>query len=198
MSVLSSPEYVSSGSRMTWTGQFSSGRAFNEHFAAPWDVGSIIAAVTSSLANKYQLVVEKSVDNISSIGFGGGSITLSLRTDIDRGDGENDDGLTDILNNVNDEFRAESTPFTNAVINNYTPPADPQQTGGGAPKSGTTINTGVPLATVDQQDAAKPTASNTHWYDSFLGKLEAGSVGVLIGAAVVVGLVIAVVVHGET
>lgn len=196
MSILSSPEYVSSGSRMTWTGSFSGGKAFNENsFEMPWDIGSVLATVTSNLANKYQLVIEKTENNIASIGFGGGSITLSLRTDIDRGDGETDDGLTDILNNVNDEFRALSCPFVTAVLNDYTPPANPQQSGGGA---GATVNTGAPVKTVDQQNVAKPAASNNHWYDSLLGKVEAGSVGFIIGSVAVVGLIIALMVHSET
>lgn len=181
MSILASPEYVSAGSRITWTGQFSGG--------VPWSPGDVISGITSHLSNKYQLAVEKSDNNISWVGVGGGSITLWLRTDSDRGDGEADDGLTDILNNVSDEFKAYNAPLTNASINNYTP-ADSSGRG--------TINTGTQLKTTTQQNADKPNQpSAPSWWDQFIGKIEAGSVGFVIGGVAVVAIIIVVVVKSE-
>lgn len=191
MSVLDSPEYVSAGSRMVWTGQFGGG-------VLPWSPDEISAAIKSSLANKYSLAVEKEVNNIPWLALSTGSITLYLRTDIDRGDGETDDGLTDILHNVDDEFKAEHAPLVTSVLNSYTPPANPQQSGGGA---GATVNTGAVLKTVDQQVATGAGPINnpiSSWWDGLVSKVEAGSVGFAVGAIAVVSLIIVIVVHSET
>lgn len=189
MSILATPEYVSSGSRMVWTGQFS---------GVPLSVGpsDLIAAVASTLANNYQLVVEKSDNNYSALTSSPTSITLYLRTDIDRGDGETDDGLTDILNNVNDAFKTNigalslyNPTLMSSSINSYTPaptqdnPAPVMQT------------TGTPLQTTAQVVASQP--ASTNWWDSLTTKLEAGSVGFLVGGAVVVGLVIYMMVRPQ-
>lgn len=177
MSVLASPEYVSEGSRMTWTGQFSSFLMMASE--TPNDAVSKVAA---SLKNMYNLIVEKSENGISWLGAGGGSITLYLRSDMDRGDGEQDDGLSDILGNVNAAFDAINCPVITAVINDYTP-AD----------TGAIQKTGVPLATVTEQqrqDAANNPPSGNSWWDNITGKLEAGSIGIVIGGAAVVVVLI--------
>jgi len=184
MSVLASPEYVSEGSRVTWTGQFGSTATANT-----WALTSsgMIQDVSAVLWNNYKLAVEKSENGMSYGGLGGGSITLYLRTDIDRGDGEVDDGLTDIMGNVADAFKQVGMPCINCSLNNYTP-ADSSGRG--------TVNTGTPLKTVPQQTSEnKPSPS---WWDDFVNKVEAGSIGFILGGVAVVGLIIIVVVKSET
>lgn len=183
MSILSSPEYVSAGSRMTWTGQF--GANYSYHLT----LADVIQAAASVLSNNYLLAVERNDNGVSWGGLGSGSITLSLRTDQDRGDGETDDGLTDILNNVSDAFKQVGYPPINAVINNYTP-ADNSGRG--------TINTGTPLKTVPQQEADKPKDNSPSWWDQLVSKVEAGSIGFALGGIAVVALIVVVVVHSET
>lgn len=183
MSVLASPEYVSEGSRVVWTGQFGSTATANT-----WALTSsgMIQDVSAVLWNSYKLAVEKSDNGLSWGGLSGGSVTLYLRTDQDRGDGEVDDGLTDILNNVSDAFKQIGFPCVNCSINKYTP-ADNSSRG--------TVNTGTPLATVQQQTANdKPSPS---WWDQFIGKVEAGSMGFILGGVAVVALIVVVVVKSE-
>lgn len=184
MSVLKTPEYVSEGSRIVWTGQFGSTATANT-----WALTSsgMIQDVSAVLWNLYKLAVEKSDNGLSWGGLGGGSITLYLRTDQDRGDGEVDDGLTDILNNVADAFKNAGYPPINATINSYTP-ADNSGRG--------TVNTGTPLKTVPQQTADKPDAPS--WWDQLIGKVEAGSIGFILGGVAVVGIIVLVIVKSET
>lgn len=182
MSVLASPEYVNAGSRMTWTGQFGG----SQRALALGDVAGVIQAVTSTLFNTVQLTVEKVDQNIST--FGSGSVTLYLRTNIDRGDGEQDDGLTDILANVRDAFAlANAAPLNGGVINNYTP-AD--QNGNAATGA---IQTGTPLITVKDQKISEPSGpgwSLSAWWDKTVGQVEAGGIGIIVGAVAVVGVLI--------
>jgi hypothetical protein len=176
MSVLSSPEYVEAGSRIVWTGQFPSFLV-----AASETPNDAITRVGTYLRNNYNLIIERSDNGISWGGLGGGSITLYLRTDIDRGDGDSDDGLTDILGNVCQAFQNIGDPPITAVINSYTKP------------SGTKQNTGTPLPPVSDT----PRDSSTSWWDQFVGKVEAGSLGFVIGSIAVVALIVVVAVKSE-
>jgi len=182
MSVLASPEYVSSGSRMQWTGQFGS-------FLLSKGPTDLIASVTALLKNNYALAVERSSNNIDYGGLGSGSITLYLRTDQDRGDGETDDGLTDIGQNVNDSFQSQGFLPSAWGITNYVPASTD-----GSTSNSTVINTGAATQTVEQQTAASANTNATSglgsWWDNLTGKVEAASVGVVIGGAVAVGLLI--------
>jgi phage shock protein PspC (stress-responsive transcriptional regulator) len=184
MSVLASPEYVNAGSRVTWTGQLHTTLLYAT-------IASTIQSVSSTLLNNNSLVVEK-VDN--NIGLSGsGSVTLYLRTDSDRGDGENDDGLTDILNNVNDAFRANGVTVEASALNNYQP-ANADGTGSSGP-----VNTGTAQTTVAQQNAAAaanagPTSGVfggiSDWWNKTVTQVEAGSIGFVIGGVAVVGFII--------
>lgn len=174
---------------MVWTGQFGPFINPSTSFTQPRMVDDVVQKVASTLSNNYSLAVEKSSDNVSWAGLGSGSVTLNLRTDVDRGDGEGDDGLTDILNNVSDAFRMLGYPPKNASINNYTP-ADNSGRG--------TVNTGTPLKTAEQQAADKPADNSKSWWDEFVNKVEAGSIGFVLGGVAVVALIIVVVVKSET
>lgn len=177
MSVLQSAEYVSAGSRMVWTGQFP-----NFFMAASQTPNDAIQMVAAYLRNNYQLVVEKADNGITWQGFGSGSITLHLRTDIDRGDGEQDDGLTDILGNVNQAFENFNNPVLAAVINSYTSAATHDS-----------VNTKAPLPTVPEQQRQEKdvTISSTpSWWDDLVTKVEAGSIGLVLGAGAVVAVII--------
>jgi hypothetical protein len=185
MSVLASPEYVSSGSRMTWTGGFGS-------FLFSKGPSDLISSVSALLKNNYALIIERYDSGISAGGLGSGSMTLYLRTDQDRGDGETDDGLTDIGQNVRDTCASQGFPPSSWAIDNY----QPANTDGST--STQVIKTGTAQKTVEQNTAAdKSTSSVTSWWDNLTGKLEAGSVGVLIGGAVVIGLILFLAVKQE-
>lgn len=189
MSILATPEYVNAGSRVVWTGQFNGVMLYGA-------TGDVIQGVVSELLNSYQLSVEKQDNNISLFSTDG-SITLYLRTNIDRGNGETDDGLTDILNNVNDAFTHQHATPTTASLSQYTPANVDGGTASGA------INTGTPLATVQQQQvaAAKTNSPNewslSGWWDKTVAQVEAGSVGFIIGGLAVVGVIIFIAVHKE-
>lgn len=131
MSVLGSPVMVPAGSRMTWVGQFGgwSSSDYSNFAGTDFGVGAPVAiqAVQASLQNNYSLVVEKSSYSQD------GSITLSLRSDIQRGDGINDDGLTDIQGNVDNAFSLTNLPVASSGITNYTA-AGSDSTTGTAPK----------------------------------------------------------------
>lgn len=182
-------EYVAAGSRMTYSAQFPN----LKDFLANLGPAGIVAKIGSNLKNKYNLDVEKFDNGVGISGFTPGSITLYLRTNIDRGDGDTDDGLTDILGNVNDEFRLDGHEPTSSVINDYTPaPSDAQPTP-------TVVHSGAALPTVQtiQEQAAKNNPDGPSWWDQLTGKLEAGTVGFTIGAVVIVGLLIFVAVKQQ-
>lgn len=181
MSVLASPEYVSAGSRMVWHGEFHNWlTSFSE---SPTQA---IIDVQAYLKNNYSLIVERSVNNVG-FGTGTGTIDLYLRTDIDRGDGETDDGLTDIQNNVNDAFSKQvGVPVLGSTITNYqsaatgptTPPdMNPGNDSGGSDKKGCTST-----------DFAFDNLGC--WWDDLTKKVEAGTIGFAIGAVVVIGVIV--------
>lgn len=178
MSVLASPEYVNAGSRMVWTGQFGT-------FLFSKGPTDLIAAVAALLKNNYSLAVESSQNNIAYGGLGNGSITLSLRTDIDRGDGETDDGLSDIGNNCADTFKSQGFSVSAWGITNYTP-----ANSDGSTDNSQIVNTGAATKTVAQQNAENPSSSGITWWDKLTGELAAGSVGLLVGGVLVVGLLL--------
>lgn len=177
MSILASPEYVNSGSRMTWTGSFGT-------FLFSKGPTDLIAAVSALLKNNYSLVVERSDNNIAYGGLGNGSITLYLRTDIDRGDGETDDGLSDIGGNVSNAFASQGFTVAGWGIDNYMPASSDGSTG-----SSPTIGTGTAQQTVAQQNANK-TTNTISWWDKLTGELAVGSVGLLVGGVLVIGLLL--------
>jgi hypothetical protein len=132
MSVLSSPVMVPAGSRMVWSGQFSGWSSVDySEFIGGSDFGLVanvaISAVQTSLSQNYSLIVEKSNSTQD------GGITLSLRTDIDRGDGIKDDGLTDIQGNVNDAFSLADLPVSTSGIGKYSPTGTDSTTGTAPP-----------------------------------------------------------------
>lgn len=182
MSILPSPEYVSSGSRVTYTGKFGSWL-----LSAPETPTDTIKKVGDYLRNNYQLILEKSTNGITWLSSGG-SITLVFRTDIDRGDGEQDDGLSDILANVNEAFMTLGHDPINSVLNNYHPAPNPAQPSA-APS---VIDTGAALPVV------VPTPTNTtsssdnsgigEWFSGLFTKLEAGSIGFVFGAVAIIGV----------
>jgi hypothetical protein len=180
MSVLASPEYVNAGSRVVWTGEFSS-----LFWKNPADA---IIAVSSYLLNNYNLVVEATAYHETYEGLGTSQITLHLKTNIDRGDGETDDGLTDILSNVNEAFTSVGgNKLVSSSLNNYSSAA-----ADGSNSAGATVNTGSPQPTVEQIKAsvAATTASGGHWYDNLIGQVAAGSTGFIFGAVAVVGVLV--------
>jgi len=192
MSVLSTgAEYVAAGSRMVWSGQFGS-LFFSSAGAMNLGISDVVSNLGAKLANQYNLHIEKFDNNLSWAGFGGGSITFHLRTDSDRGDGYLDDGLTDILGNVSDEFTKLGYTPTTAVINSYSPaPTDAQP-------SPNVIHTGAALPTVEtQQQQIAATEIGTNWWDSIFGKLEAGTAGFAVGAIAVVGLLVFLAIKSE-
>lgn len=191
MSVLATPEYVTAGSRMNWTGQFNSGSvtdwtaAFKEAilFASPYDA---VASISTQLKNNFSLIVESS-DNGLNWDNSSGKITLHLRTDIDRGDGETDDGLSDIGGNVSDAFNAAGFPVDSWAITSY----QRQASDGSTQK----VSTGTSQTDVTQTPSG--TSSVSTWWDKVTGEVAAGSIGLVIGGAVVIGLLIFLAVKSE-
>jgi len=100
--------FVPSGSFLTWVGQF-----------AAWSFDTIslddaMAQVSAYLKNNYNIVVTDYNDTLAG-SLGAGTVTVSLQSNLDRGDSGADDGVADIKSNVDDAF---------AHINTfgYTPP----------------------------------------------------------------------------
>lgn len=188
MSILQTAEYVSAGSRMQWTGQFPN---LVDVIANRGPAG-IVGFIASNLLNKYNLVVERYDNSLGTTGLAAGSITLYLRTDSDRGNGETDDGLSDILKNVDDEFANDGHVVSSSSLNNYTPAPSQDNT---APA---TINTGSPQQTAAQENAQRLANTGTlgtgtgigGWFTGIVGQVEAGSIGVVIGAVLVVGVLV--------
>jgi hypothetical protein len=165
---------------MVWSGKFGSGTVsdFIDSLFAP-SINNVLTAVRNSLANSYQLAVENY--NIQNNWNDTGTVTLNLRTDQDRGDGETDDGLTDIQGNVDNAFAAAGLPVLASGITSYSAATSDGKTGN--PQA-----TGVATPTAPPDGNTKP--GGPSWLDSLLGKVEAGSVGVVIGGAIVIGLLI--------
>jgi hypothetical protein len=177
-----SPEYVNAGSLITWTGQFGS-------FLLSKGASDLIATVGAYLKNNYNLMVQSSSNNISGYGLGSGSITLYLMTAIDRGDGETDDGLTDILNNVNDAFSNSGDAVVSSALTSYTPASQD----GSVATSTTVANQSTAVqnaAAAALLPAPSSSGSPTDWFSQLQSNLESGGIGLIIGAAAVVGLVI--------
>jgi hypothetical protein len=182
MSVLDSPQYVSEGDQMVYSGQFGP-------FLFSKGPTQLVADVTATLQNTYHLAVQKYENSVSDYGLGTGTITLHLESLIDRGDGEQDDGLTDILNNVNDAFRKDGYSPAGSAISQYTPaPTTDPVTGASIPQA--PIATNSPLPTAEQSNAAKTSNPTDSWWSKLVGQVEAGSIGVVIGSAAVIGLLI--------
>jgi hypothetical protein len=100
--------FVASGSRLTWTGQFAEYTFYNQTST------DAIQMVAAGLRNKYSLFIEATNDGIGAADFQAGAITLTLRTDMDRGNGS--DGAQDIRSNVEDEFALAGNACTSSTI----------------------------------------------------------------------------------
>jgi hypothetical protein len=102
--------FVASGSRLTWIGQFGDYSFYNQTST------DAIQQVAAGLRNKYSLFIEQVADGIGAADFQPGSISITLRTDMDRGNGS--DGQADIQSNVDDEFALQG----NAVVSSSISP----------------------------------------------------------------------------
>lgn len=181
---------VPSGSRLTWVGEFGPLSFWSETST------DAIQNIGAKLKNKYNLIVEAANNATSFLTQGQGTITLTLRTDIDRGNGS--DGREDIRGNVSDEFALEaSAPIASRITVVTSPGQAPQGTG--APPAPSDPNAPNPAnkPCVSVWDCI--TSGNfSDAYDRATSGLEAGVTGFAIGGIVVVGLVLFLLVKGAT
>jgi hypothetical protein len=121
--------FVPSGSYLTYTVQVN---------AWSFDAISIddaISQVSAYLKNNYNLIVT-SYDSTVAGDMGSGALTLSLQSNMDRGNTGSDDGVADIRSNVDDAFSSVVKSFGTSItmgdsacsINSFTPTS-----GGGGP-----------------------------------------------------------------
>lgn len=106
--------YVSAGARLTWVGQFDSYSFYNQTST------DAIQQVAAGLRNKYSLFIEATADGIGVADFQPGALTLTLRTDMDRGG--TSDGAADIKSNVEDEFALVGNACVSSTISLFTSP----------------------------------------------------------------------------
>jgi hypothetical protein len=167
--------FVPSGSFLTWVGQF-----------AAWSFDTLslddaMVQVSAYLKNNYNIVVTDYSDTLAG-SLGAGTVTVSLQSNMDRGDTGADDGVADVKSNVDDAF---------AHINTYgyTPPnltgstcnltATQPTDGGGGPTYSFSIKNLLPSwlggspVTADQQ--AQYTAQGTAQINSVATNAAAAS-----------------------
>jgi hypothetical protein len=114
--------FVPSGSRLTWVGSFGDYSFYNQTST------DAVQQVAAGLRNKYSLFIEATADHIGAADFQPGTLTLTLRTDMDRGNGS--DGAADIKSNVDDEFALQGNAPTDSTISLLSPGASPSAAGG--------------------------------------------------------------------
>ncbi len=156
--------YIVQGTRLTWVGDFAAGT-----FLSAFSVDAVNQA-GAYLKNNYSLIIEDSHESNESIfgHLGAGTITLNLRTDIDRGD------LEDVRGNVMEAFSAIGINFASSRIIDYKSPGAIVKT-----------NTG---AEADNSQADSSNGSPLGWFDKLKMQIEAGSIGFVVGVVVIVGV----------
>jgi hypothetical protein len=177
--------YVVAGSRLTWSGDFDTFAFITQ------TSGDGVQLVGSALSNKYNLLIERA----TNVGFftdtGAKTITLDLRSDMDR---NSDD---DIRGNVADEWAAIGCACTASRIISITPPGGQSQKTGAptAPPGGGKDPTAPP----PPPGQGKPcsgfwdcitSGEISSGFSQLSNQLEAGTIGLVVGGLAVVGLVI--------
>lgn len=170
--------YVPAGSRLTWTGNFGT-LAFALGFSG------IMQAVSAQLQNNYALVVESENDTLGLTGIEGGSVTLHVLTNIDRGG--TSDGIEDIRGNISDTFAANNVSVQGSSITDYKLAAGTNPISGDVVAATPTTATGAPVPIPQATPSSNPFGS---WWDKFTTQAAAGSIGFIIGGVAVVGLLV--------
>jgi hypothetical protein len=173
--------FVPAGSRLTWAGDFGD-LAF---FAA--SSTDQIAAVGGTLKNNYNLIVERAHDGVGGFAnLSGGTITLDLRSEMDRGNGSN--GVDDIRGNVADAFAfwGSACAASRIISTNLVP----SKAGQPIVQNTGPQDTGAPKEAPNPPAPDNTSSSWSTWWDNLTGKIEAGSIGLVLGGAIVIGLVL--------
>lgn len=168
--------YVYAGTRLTAV------LTWNETGVVLWTSGvsDIIAKVAADLQNIYSCRVERSAVQAPAIALG--SITETITLDLYTSQDRNDSG--DILSNLNDLFAQYGSYPDSADITKITPPSNaPAQPGG---------STGAPGPT-----PPAPGSDPLGWWEQLKTEAAAGSVGFVVGAVLVVGLLVYISVRAE-
>ncbi len=173
--------YFTAGSRCTWTGTWGDVGFFS-------DPSGSIPQVTAYLEANCNMAIEASSVNqpITLITKTATTITLKIRTLIDRND------VNDVSADIQNAFNTQvNLPPDSAAIQDYT-----------LAQNGSTAN-----QTKQQTGAPDPNAGNTGddtnptglalWWKNTVASVEAGSVGFIIGGAVVIGLLVFIAVRSE-
>lgn len=157
------------GTRCTWQGQWSLNTW--QYLTASVVPTDAMSSASSYLETNAHMAVEAShVDKPGAAAIGGTyTVTLQVRTLIDRGD------LDDIRADIEHAFFVSSLQALpdSSSVTNYTLP------------NSVTHPTGAPAA-----NTAPDTPPGSSWWDTFIAQLEGGSVGFIVGAVAVVGLII--------
>jgi hypothetical protein len=176
--------YVVAGSRLTWSGDFDSFAFISQ------TSGDTIQIVGSALSNKYNMLIERSANVGDWTGLGAKTITLDLRTDMDR---NSDD---DIRSNVADEFAAAGSACSASRITSITPPGGQAQQTGAPTAPPSTVNTGggagggtAPKGCTGFWDCLS-SGEFSNAFGNITNSIEAGSIGFIVGGIAVVGLII--------
>lgn len=166
--------YVYAGTRLTVV------CTWNDTGVLLWTSGvaDILSKVSADLQNLYAIRIERSKVDAPALAIGSltETITLNLYSGQDRNDS------ADILGNVNDLFAQYAAYPSASDITSITPPASaPHGTPGG--------NTGAP--------GPAPPDPPLGWWEKLKAEAAAGSMGFVVGGAVVIGLLIFVAVKSE-
>lgn len=172
--------FVPSGSRLSWAGDFSPTAFMSESST------DAIQFVGSQLRNKYNLIVERAHNGMGWGDFASGTITLDLRSDMDRGNGSN--GVEDIRGNVQDEFANAGNACNSSRIISTTIAGQKQQTGAPSDEPDKSGNPNSDSCS-GVFDCLTSGEFSSAW-DNLTNQIEAGSIGLIIGAAVVIGVVV--------
>jgi hypothetical protein len=177
--------YFPAGSRATWTGDWNTVGFFNSPVTQIHEVSSYLEA-NAHMAIESSSTTEPSVFSTAS----DRTVTLKVRTLIDRNDVMDIDA--DIRHAfyvvMNQEPDASSIPIYTLAQNGST--ANQTQQGTGAPNAAD--ENAPPDTSGDNSDSGL-----TGWWNQFTGKLQAGSIGFVVGGLAVVGLLLVIAVKSE-
>lgn len=167
--------YVVSGSRLTWSGDFGTLSFLTQ------SSGDTIQAVGAGLSNKYNLLIERANNVGDWSGLQARTITLDLRSDMDRSSDN------DIRGNIMDEFASAGAACIASRIISITPPGGQAQ-GTGAPGTppGGNPASNVCVGFWDCIGSGEFSAA----FGNLTGQVEAGSVGFILGGVAIIGLIL--------
>lgn len=181
-----SPDYVLAGTRCTYVANW------NETGVLVWTSGvqDLLGQISAALQNQYQLKVESSQVQAPAVAVGSLTETITLKLY----SGQDRNSINDIQGNVDDLFAQLAARPDSSAISSVTPP------GGSAQNTGAPAAPGQPGSSpsLGGNDQSSGGGAFSSWWDKLTTQVEAGSIGLVVGAAAVIGLIVFLAVRNET